>query len=299
MLELLKDKSVIAVAARDRNVIATAMGLDEIMRGPKTPHGGLFEMDFRQARERGFWNFSPVGLAYLGPEQLFVLGEWGEVRVLTADGEAEEQFTPARGPMRHLRAVGDVLVASGAACHVFVRSPQGQWLDIGPSPEDFPDLRLSIFESIDGFAPDDLYAAGSDGHVWHYDGAAWTHVDLPTNLALHDIHCAPDGKVYACGQTGILARGRGDAFELIVPDDPLNDLWGVRLFNDVVYAASVRALLQLGEAGLEPCLDAMEVSNTFYFLSEADGVLWSAGEKNVIRFDGTTWLPVEEAVWTE
>lgn len=59
--------------------------------------------------------------------------------------------------------------------------------------------------TLDGWGPDDLYAAGGPDLV-HYDGRAW---DLsgrfPGEIVL-DLLCAPDGRLYLAGTMGVVYR---------------------------------------------------------------------------------------------
>jgi len=71
------------------------------------------------------------------------------------------------------------------------------------------------FYAMDGFNANDIYAGGEKGDMWHYNGAKWSRVDLPSNFNIHTITCAEDGKVYIAGYTGGVLIGRDSKWKLI------------------------------------------------------------------------------------
>jgi len=64
------------------------------------------------------------------------------------------------------------------------------------------------FDDIDGFNRKDIYACGSGGDCWHYDGERWQRLDLPVNSDLKSILCAKDGFVYIGLLHGDIIKGR-------------------------------------------------------------------------------------------
>ena len=149
----------------------------------------------------------------------------------------------------------------------------------------------SGFKTIDGFSDEDIYAAGWGGELWHYDGERWQRIDIPTNIAFHKLVCAANGKVYLCGQMGVIAMGRGSQWK-IIKHEPREEFWGMTYFNDTLYIASRARLYQLNadEDALLPVDFGMDVPpTTFYDLDARDGILWSVGEKDVVEFNGSQW----------
>ena len=63
-----------------------------------------------------------------------------------------------------------------------------------------------------------IYAAGWEGEIWHYDGNRWSSICSPTNIILNDICCAGDGNVYAGGRVGMLIVCRRDHWKVIDHD---------------------------------------------------------------------------------
>lgn len=60
--------------------------------------------------------------------------------------------------------------------------------------------------AIDGRAVNDLYAVGTEGAFFHYDGTAWTEIDSGTTETLVDVHVLPNGHVYVVGAGGSFFR---------------------------------------------------------------------------------------------
>lgn len=301
-MDILSDKSIVTFTAKDSKAIATVLGLDEIMRGPKTPHGAIFQFDAKVAQEFEFFELGFVSLAYLEPERrtIVAMDEEGEVRLLDGDGVEAEYFAPPRGPMRCLKRIDDTLFAGGVSAQVFVRDAPGSWRDISPPQSPHDHLRLSMIESIDGYSKSEIYAAADNGVIWYYDGETWHAVETATNLAFYAIHCGSDGVVYAVGQMGILARGRGQEFEILPDDQEKADFWGVAYYEGTLYASSMRALMHLDDDNFfVPDVEAMDVGFTFYSLEVVDDVLWSVGEKHILARQGGAWSGFVNPEWVQ
>jgi len=233
-------------------------------------------------------------------ERMIAIGEHGHVRVIGGGEDREETIGEvakgprAIGPMREVRTIAQIAYACGMGRQVYRRPEAGQWerldADIGSVPAADP---VFGFESIHGFDADELYAVGWHGEIWWFDGKKWTQVDSPTNLLLTRVFCAPDGWAYACGQIGVLLRGRRDRWEILSKGDPNTELWDLEWFGEQLLASSTRALYRWNGSAFEIVNTGDEIATTCYQLDAADGILWSVGETDILQFDGETWTRIE------
>jgi hypothetical protein len=263
------------------------------------PHSRIF------SRLRGQWGGVTVewtvcsGTICLMPSERFLtLGAEGETWVVGGGQSALEGIVrdgnlrpETRGPMREIRGiVGGHAYAVGTCRQAYRRQAPGRWTCIdhtAQTPVD--DIADTSFESIDGFSEQEIYAVGWEGEIWQYDGAAWVQRASPTNLALYKVRCASDGFAYACGQNGLLLRGRGDRWTVIDHDATEEDLWGMEWFGGKLFVSSTSFVYELS-GGLLNLVDfGDEAPETCYHLSAADGIMWSIGAKDVVEFDGTDW----------
>jgi len=269
----------------------------------KIPHTRIYEFD------RG--KLGAVDLPWMAcsatvcnqPEERFIaIGEVGFVQVM-GGGQIQEEtpiqdgdYSPdSRGPLREVRGIAKGhAYAVGTARQVYKRLNPNHWIRFDQSIQS---RNLSVIdaslESIDGFSEDDIYAVGWDGEIWHFNGTMWFPVESPTNLALYKVRCAPDGLVYACGQSGTLLRGRSNSWKSVQHDSTLEDLWGLEWFNDRLYIASLGQIYELSGDTLQTIDFGDEPPPaSCYHLSAADGIMWSVGAKNVVQFDGNLWTTV-------
>ncbi|MFC4161900.1 WD40/YVTN/BNR-like repeat-containing protein [Chitinimonas lacunae] len=145
------------------------------------------------------------------------------------------------------------------------------------------------FQAIDGFAPDDLYATGGHGEVWHYDGQVWKQCPLPTNLVLYNVCCAGDGQVYIGAQSGSILRGREDHWEVIHQGSmtlPFKDMvW----YQDRVWCTSDYGLWQIVDGQLIEADVPLAVRACAGNLAVGDGVMLLAGIYGATVYDGQQW----------
>jgi len=194
-----------------------------------------------------------------------------------------------RGGTRHLRTIGGYLYAIGGNRSVIRREGREHWQFIGEIPFDSHKDKGVGFADMDGFSSQDMYAAGGQGDVWHYNGTKWRRLPFPSNMDLYTVCCAGDGFVYIGAESGSVFKGRGNEWKLISRGKmslPFRDLvwhqgkvWGTSDYglwvveNDKVTEADVPDKVR-GCSG---------------HLSVGDGVMLLAGIYGAALNDGKSW----------
>lgn len=242
------------------------------------------------------WNVRSCTVCRHPAERMLSISEQGYVLALGGGQVAvEPRIAPGDqtpGPLTEVRAIaGDTVVAVGTLRQAFLREQPGQWLRIDQSCRaSGPGAADHAFLSVDGFSPTDIYAAGWEGEVWHYDGQTWTAQEIPTNLAFYRLCCAGDGLVYAVGQRGLILRGSRDRWEILQQESTQEDLWGCEWFQDRLFVATTHALYELDKNDLVPVeYSEQRIPATCYALSAADGIMWSIGTHDVMQLDKNGW----------
>ena len=229
-------------------------------------------------------------------EQLIAVGETGRILVV-GQGEISEELLPRPeeyfedNPIREVRAINGVAYVTGLGRDVYRRDDVNRWTQLGPGL----DVREDIagFESIHGYSHVELYAAGWAGELWRYNGTFWSEINSPTNVVLTRVLCTGDGQVYACGQAGVLLRGRSDRWKTTAQSTTTADLWDLEYFRQKLFVTTMQFLYTLSEDEYLELVDfGGEIPTTCHHLSAADGVMWSIGEKDIVVFDGSTWYPL-------
>ncbi len=245
-----------------------------------------------------------IGIITTPAEQWILLGEAGETHVVGA-GVAESQKDISaclakgdgpvdRGPLRELRTIDGKVYAVGPARQAYRRDAKDTWVRIDQGAQD-PNVQIweKSFHSIDGFSERDIYTVGWEGEIFRYDSETWKQQTSPTTLALYRVCCAGDGVVYACGQNGVLLRGKGNDWEMVSQTATKDDLWGLEFYKGKLYVASMHALYKLvGDDLVLVDFGGCPRPSSFYGLAAGDGLLWSVGAKDIVEFDGDTWSVV-------
>src|SRR3954453_9214350 len=143
---------------------------------------------------------------------------------------------------------------------------------------------VAAFEAIDGYDDTELYAAGTGGALWRYDGAFWRQIPVTTNVRLTGITASADGTVYVCGQSGVLLRGRGDLFELIEHDEDIRYFWDVGWWKDRLFLLSSYVLYTWQDSKLSPypfagLREDESLPTTFLRFLRSPSWLWTVGDK--------------------
>ena len=132
-----------------------------------------------------------------------------------------------RGNMKRVKTFGAELIGCCGARQVFVRKAPAVWEQLGPAIPEAPHGESTGFEDFDQFSPNDMYAVGNPGDVWHFNGTDWRRCSFPSNWGLSAVCCAPDGNVYIAAST-VIYRGLGNKWQRLRTKDqitlPIKDL---------------------------------------------------------------------------
>jgi hypothetical protein len=285
------DAQLLRGAARRPDLVYMAVTDDEFVRAGQ-------EHSFFVSNQKGQWfdcgraDWKCVGMTVVRhpTEKMLALSENGEVHTYVKGVSKPETIEPLLGSLRGVCAIDDRAVAFGIRRQVFVREDEGQWRAMH-APNAVGDEEPA-FEAMCGRSLSDLYAVGWDGEIWHYNGKRWRKEDSPTDIILTGATVHSDGKVYICGQDGTLLRGLKGQWEIVADGQTVDDFWWITSFNDRIYVASMGELYVLEDDQLEPVDLGDAACDTFYVLTQAQGVLWSLGSEDIAFFDGATWTKI-------
>lgn len=213
------------------------------------------------------------------------------------------------GALSHLREIGSSLFACGQRGQVYRRFGDNDWRHVDQGlllapVTDTSDLNAFLdnlldgpnLNCIDGFHEEDLYAVGDSGGAWHFDGAVWRKLKLPTDEHLQWVRCYGSDEVWICGYNGALLKGNAaGGFVNVSAVDDNSTYWCLAKFEDKVYLSTEAGLevydgqrISVVSTGLKPELqDGWRVD-------AADGRLWTFGPKDMAWFDGHTWTRVQD-----
>lgn len=230
---------------------------------------------------------------------LLIMGAGGFIAAMSGERFTEEMVDESnegpkfRGNIRDMRVIGKHAYAVGMSRQVYRRDGPGSWRhwDAGVV-QPLGTLDIAGFSAIDGFSESDLYAAGFEGEIWHFDGDGWRPVDSPTNLIIHRVRTIAPDRVYASGQKGVLLEGRDQAWKPILHDATSEDLWGMEWFNDSLYVSSESGIFRLEDDTLTAVDTGLGDGFSYRHLHAHGGAMWSFGPGHVAKTDGQTWTDV-------
>lgn len=275
---------------------------DELV-AQNVPHTRIYGMDGgKWGGDDIDWAAVSCDICYEPAERLVVISPMGNVQV-SGGGEFTEERPIAdrgkgpddRGPLREVRGIAKGhAYACGANRQLYKRLAPGNWSAIDQAATtNEAEMTLYCFESVDGFTEEEIYAVGWEGEIWQFDGrGGGRKIETPTNLALHAVRCAGDGKAYAAGQVGIILEGRGDNWTVITQDVTEDTFRSIEWFEDQVFLATGYDVYEFTKGQLKPVNWGKDRPLTCHRLSARDGRMWSIGGKDVMELRNGRWTRV-------
>lgn len=245
------------------------------------------------------WDASAICGTDTPEVNLFVIGVDGEVLHGSTKGFSEEVIDSSdEGPhsvgyLRDVRYIDGTCYAVGMGRMAYRREETGKWTRIDTGIRSKKE-ELSGLNSVDGMSAVDIYAVGYLGEIWRYDGVSWHQLDSPTNVALHRVRCnRANNNIACCGAGGVVLIGAGNSVMAVDHDATEDNLYGLEIFNDKVYLASLTAVYLLENGSLVELDVGLGDGLTTGYLHAGDGVLWSVGANHLVyTHDGITWNQV-------
>ena len=141
----------------------------------------------------------------------------------------------------------------------------------------------------------------SEGRGFHWDGARWSKLDVPTDSVVRDIYVEAPDKLWFAGTDGLLMRGNArDGFRSMHCSEGLNHMVSFTRFRGTYICATDYALHHFDGRSLTPLKPRFTTAAvpTPLKVQGVDDVLFYFDYKQgVFRFDGATWeqipIPLE------
>ncbi|WP_147306983.1 hypothetical protein [Roseateles depolymerans] len=227
--------------------------------------------------------------------------------VIPGAGMTEGNFG---GLLTHIRLIDGQLWACGQHGQVYRRMGRDDWqpadegirVHLNPSDhaQDVEGLldRMNaapMLSCMDGASSDDVYVVGLGGYMAHFDGTAWTRIDLPVDEHLEWVRCYGPEEVWVCGYKGTLLRGNArDGFNRLNGSNDQQTFVCLTKFNESVYLCAEEGLFVWnGKSIMQVRTSLQPELQDAWRVDQVDGVLWSVGVTDIARFDGKIWLRVE------
>jgi hypothetical protein len=230
---------------------------------------------------------------------LFSLGRDGRIDIATSSGLRSEFISDAGvgpgkfGYLNMIREVAGKLYACGVSGQIYTRDPRG-WIHFDRGVLESKDHVGTIdIYAVHGTSNADIYAVGSRGTIYRFDGQSWSQRKAPTVSDLNWVHCVAPDEVYLCGDRGVVFRGFIDDWENLSASKFDKAFWCIEKFEGRMYLAASRGLYMLDGRGIVPVETNLSPRPDGGRLHSADGVLWSFGNKHLCFFDGKSWTYVK------
>lgn len=216
-----------------------------------------------------------------------------------------------------LRKIDNEIYSCGFHHKLLKRVGKKQWIDL-TNDQDHPELFVDIkavradpnatflsvpysFISFDGFNAEDIYACGSDGDLWHYNGKRWLQLSPPVNSELNNLVCGDDGFVYITSSWGDLLKGYyrdGEEKWELIPQNVVGMDLGFEdaaWFQGKLYLSNSWGLYVLENDVVSRVDFSDQGHNAQYSFKRViadQGILISYGLNNAVMFDGQHWQAI-------
>ena len=191
------------------------------------------------------------------------------------------------GSLFRIRFVGEDVYTCGQSSQVHIlRGNKWQHYDDGILRRGGPTL-----EDIDGTGPEiSMQSAGKGPSAGSTVSVG--EIRQPNEPTFLECPLRLRDEIYVCGNKGSLYRGDGKCWEFIGDPDFTENFWGMAVFEGQIYLAHNLGLMKFEDSELVPIEPGIGRKLTCHRLHGADGVMWSFGERELLRFDGKAWAEV-------
>ena len=153
-------------------------------------------------------------------------------------------LTGARAPLARMLLTALCLTVLGTAMLLGSGCSDDESTVSFPQPP--PPQAMNWLFDIYGTGPNDIFACGNKGALFHFDGEDWEHIDLGTSAAFVSIW-ENDGTMYAVGHGGTIWRhttgSPADQWSSM-DSGTSKDLYNIGSFDDEIYVCGAEGTLR-------------------------------------------------------
>jgi hypothetical protein len=143
---------------------------------------------------------------------------------------------PGDSRLNDVWATADTAFAVGESGVILTRLSDGTWSEVESGTE-------ADLNAIGGSSATDLWVAGADGTVLHFDGVSFTPQEVGTTAALWSVFAPEEDAVYVVGNNGVALLWNGTEWASL-PTGVDNNLYGLHGVNaQDVWAVGNRGMI--------------------------------------------------------
>ncbi|MBN2344132.1 MAG: hypothetical protein JXX29_19715 [Deltaproteobacteria bacterium] len=177
---------------------------------------------------------------------------------------------------------------------------------------DIPAGVTETLSAVHGCSVNDVWAAGRNGIILHYNGSTWTEMYSGTSQNLRDIHCVSSTSVWAAGENATVVVFNGDAWSVAgIPElaGNYNKIWAADE-NNVFFTSDAGVVLQYRDGNftfMEIGSFSSEFGDVYYppfkgiWGSDVDDI-WIGGAPDYLlhmTYTGGEWVALPQWGYTE
>lgn len=206
----------------------------------------------------------------------------------------ENKRGPLRGSVRQVLAIDGLVYAVQGNRGLCRRTAPGRWetlcadLPVSGSWEQRDSLGFTCAAAT---SASNIYCAGGDGDLWHFDGRRWTKRHFPGG-GIANLCCAAADDVYISCQDGGIYRGSGDSWNKIGEGGKALSCRSMAACRGRIWCSSDYGIWAIDGDHIARVEPPAQIGVRAGVLSAGDGVLLAAGSGGAAYFDGERWTAI-------
>jgi hypothetical protein len=205
-----------------------------------------------------------------------------------------KQSAKGYGYIGGIRQLGEKLYAFGFSGQVYKRMAPDTWVRFDKGLFEQTEDKFDVSDICK--SPNGQYYAittlGKAGRIFvRKDESDWTDIVNPSGESLKGCVAGDDAEIWICGKNGTLLHGNAEVGFTAISNPDINDTFlSVALYAGKVWVATnVSLFVYNGETMEEVDTGLVPPLRSANRLQAVDGVLWSFGYDDIVRFDGAKW----------
>jgi hypothetical protein len=146
-----------------------------------------------------------------------------------------------------------------------------------------------------GFSSTDIFAVGSSGAIFHYDGTAWSPMSSPTTEILSSVWGSSPDNLFAVGSYGKILHYNGAAWTSMTSGTTnyLYGVWGSA--PDTVYAVGKNATVLRFDGSTWINMNYPGTESLYGVHGRSGTDVYAVETYDVVHFDGVAWSTVKSS----